>query len=153
MQRQTVRCRVSFPVKLWLVSIGAMFSAQTVRATDYFLTLGGGYDRTGNQASLEANVVFLQQILSETRRRPLPHDIFFADGHDADPDLQVLAEKPAKSNTPATDLLASLHRRRGCGFPAWSIAIECGCSEVGQINLLATGATFGTPGTEKTGKN
>ncbi|HEY2250660.1 MAG TPA: hypothetical protein VGH74_06350, partial [Planctomycetaceae bacterium] len=82
-------------------------------ATDYFLTIGGGYNRTGNQASLEANVVFFQQVLGEKHHGPRRHEIFFADGHDPAADLQVLAEKPAKSDSPATDLLASLHRRRG----------------------------------------
>lgn len=84
---------------------------QAVRATDYFLTIGGGYSRTGNQASLEANVVFFQQVLTEQHSAPRRHKIFFADGHDPGEDLQVLAEKPAKSDTPATDLLAALHRR------------------------------------------
>ncbi len=66
-------------------------------ATDYFLTIGGGYNRSGNQASLEANVVFFQQVLSDKHREPRRHDIYFADGHDPADDLQIVAEKPAKS--------------------------------------------------------
>src|SRR6185369_9896488 len=111
MLRQFGHCRASSVIGLLLMLIGTSF-AQSARATEYFLTIGGGYDKTGNQASLEANVVFFQQVLSETHRGPR-HDIFFADGHDPQPDLQILAEKPAKSDTPATGLLASLHRRRG----------------------------------------
>lgn len=82
-------------------------------ATDYFLTLGGGYNRTGNQASLEANVVFFQQVLADKHRGPRQHWIYFADGGDPAEDLQVLAEKPDPGKAPATDLIASLHRRRG----------------------------------------
>jgi hypothetical protein len=98
---------------LLLFSIVWMCDGQPLSATDYFLTIGGGYNPSGNQASLEANVVFFQQILGDKHRGPRRHDIYFADGHDEAADLQIVAEKPAKSNLPATDLLASLHRRRG----------------------------------------
>ena len=87
--------------------------ASFLLATDYFLTLGGGYDRSGNQASLEANVLFFQQLLVDKHRGRRRHEIFFADGDDPAADLQTLREKPAQSATPATDLLAALHRRRG----------------------------------------
>jgi len=108
--------RVPFRARsLWLAFLvaAAVLTAPAASATDYFLTIGGGYDRTGNQASLEANVVFFQQLLTEKHAGPKRHDIFFADGNDPAADLQVLAEKPAESETPATDLLATLHRRRG----------------------------------------
>ncbi|HUQ69110.1 MAG TPA: hypothetical protein VM165_06295 [Planctomycetaceae bacterium] len=96
-----------------LLAIGCMAYAPPLCATDYFLTIGGGYDPTGNQASLEANVQFFQQVLAEKHRGPRRHDIFFADGHDPAADLEIVAEQPARINAPATDLLASLHRRRG----------------------------------------
>ena len=93
----------------WLVCCGTV-----LQAADYFLTIGGGYSPTGNQASLEANVVFFQQILDDKHRQSRSHDIYFADGHDAAADLQVLAtKKPQQTKLPATDVLASLHRRRG----------------------------------------
>src|SRR6478752_252887 len=98
---------------LLLLSLDWICGVPSLSATDYFLTMGGGYNRSGNQASLEANVVFFQQILSDRHSGPRHHDIYFADGHDPAADLQIVAEKPAKSDTPATDLLASLHRRRG----------------------------------------
>ena len=82
-------------------------------AADYFLTIGGGYNPSGNQASLEANVVFFQQVLNERHRGSRTHEIYFSDGHDTTADLQVLATKPSGTNTPATELLASIHRRRG----------------------------------------
>jgi len=88
-------------------------SVQPLTATDYFLTIGGGYDRSGNQASLEANVVFFQQLLSEKHHGARRHDIFFADGHDPAADLQIVAEKTSAIAAPATELLSALHRRRG----------------------------------------
>ncbi len=95
-----------------LILVCLLCLSQTASATDYFLTIGGGYSKLGNQASLESNVVFFQQLLADKHREPRRHDIFFADGDDPDSDLQVLADKPAKSIAPATELLAALHRRR-----------------------------------------
>ncbi|MBS0263881.1 MAG: hypothetical protein JSS02_18225 [Planctomycetes bacterium] len=103
------RC-VAILVWAWCASLSWSDRAQ---ATDYFLTIGGGYNRTGNQASLEANVVFFQQVLRDRHQGPRRHVIYFADGHDPAADLQVLAEKPAKNELPATEVIASLHRRRG----------------------------------------
>lgn len=86
---------------------------QTLSAADYFLTIGGGYNPSGNQASLEANVVFFQQVLGEQHHGTRSHDIYFADGDEPAADLQVLAAKTPRQDRPATDLLAALHRRRG----------------------------------------
>ncbi len=88
-----------------------MGGSTTLKATDFFLTLGGGYNRSGNQASLEANVIFFQQILTEQHQGVREHKVFFADGTDPGEDLQVLADKPQTSDMPATDVLAALHRR------------------------------------------
>lgn len=100
-------------VGVWLV-VGWCFAARSVEATDYFLTIAGGYSPAGNQASLEANVLFYQRILREKHPGPRSHDIFFSDGNDPAKDLQVEAEaksdRPAK---PATELIATLHRRGG----------------------------------------
>jgi hypothetical protein len=103
------RC-VAILLPTLLISLG-ISSTQPLSAADYFLTIGGGYNPTGNQASLEANVVFFQQVLTEKHRGQRRHGIYFADGQDPGNDLQVLIEKPAKSLTPATDVLAALHRR------------------------------------------
>ncbi len=94
-----------------LVGIAICGSGDSLQATDYFLTVAGGYEPEGNQASLEANVIFFQQILAENHNGPLQHRIFFADGDDPEEDLQVLVDQPVKSNTPATDLIATLHRQ------------------------------------------
>ncbi|MDB5391793.1 MAG: hypothetical protein JWM11_7439 [Planctomycetaceae bacterium] len=116
MNRSVNRCGLLL-AQVLVISTCWISISRPVSGADYFLTIGGGYDRSGNQASLEANVVFFQQVLAERHRGPLRHDIYFADGHDPAADLQILAEKPAKdqapSKTPATDLLASVHRRNG----------------------------------------
>lgn len=102
---------MSIAIRCSLLLVALLGISNDAQATDYFLTIGGGYSKTGNQASLEANVVFFQELLAGKHRAPRQHAIFFADGNDPAADLQVLAEKPAKSATPATDLLAALHRR------------------------------------------
>ncbi len=62
-----------------------------VLANDYLLTIGGGYEPAGNQASLEANVLFFQQIVSQHFPPAIDHQIFFADGFDSEADVQVTA--------------------------------------------------------------
>src|SRR5580700_11049376 len=74
-----IRFRMSSSIPLLVVALLAC-RAQTLIATDYFLTIGGGYNPSGNQASLEANVVFFQQILDDKHRGSRRHDIYFADG-------------------------------------------------------------------------
>src|SRR6478752_6554369 len=103
--------------RLWaallMLALDLICGVPSLSATDYFLTIGGGYDRSGNQASLEANVVFFQQTLADKHRGARHHAIFFADGDDPAADLQVMAETRDQGAMPATDLLATLHRRRG----------------------------------------
>ncbi len=86
-------------------------------ATDYFLTIGGGYQPSANQASLEANVLFFQQVLTEEHRGPRTQATFFADGNDSELDLQVLSKSVSTSasdlQTPVTNLLTSLTTFRG----------------------------------------
>jgi len=94
-----------------LAVFGMVCRSSRAWGTDYFLTLGGGYNPAGNQASLEANVLFFQAILDERHAGPRVHDVFFADGNDPRPDLQVLAAKPDRQPAPATEVLAALHRR------------------------------------------
>ena len=55
-----------------------------------FLTIGGGYLPSGNQASLERNVLYFQRTLASQFASEIQHDIFFADGDDAGADLQVM---------------------------------------------------------------
>ena len=75
--------------RFWVSTVLALaLPCLTATATDYFLTIGGGYDPQGNQVSLERNVAFLRQLLEEKRPDSPPHDIFFADGDDQHRDLQ-----------------------------------------------------------------
>lgn len=79
-----------------------------VAAKDFIVTIAGGYDPSGNQASLEANVIFFQTIVAEKHQGERIHEIFFADGADdtADVQEQIGDEK----NLPANEFIASLHR-------------------------------------------
>ena len=91
---------------------GSLGGSDTLFATDYIVTIGGGYVPEQNQASLEANVIFFQSVLDKLHPAKCSHDIFFSDGDATEADLQVMAAREP-SKLPATDLLASLHRRGG----------------------------------------
>lgn len=94
--------------------------SNTVTGEDYYLTIGGGYTPQQNQASLEANVLFFQKLLSEKHPSEFRHQIFFADGRDDRADLQVLsAAQP--SPEPLKELLGRLHRRGPAGFGSRSV--------------------------------
>jgi hypothetical protein len=60
-----------------------------VVARDFFLTIGGGYAPDGNQASIEKNVLFSARVLAEQSVPAEQQAVYFADGLDADADLQV----------------------------------------------------------------
>ncbi len=88
--------------------------------TDYFLTIGGGYEPSGNQASLEANVLFFQQVLQEKHTGGRTQATFFADGSDPQADLQVLSKATAANTSnednfaeSVTSLLVRLNSFRG----------------------------------------
>jgi len=77
----------------WMLACGvlAAYLAGTkpaASAADHFLTIGGGYAPSGNQVSLEKNVLFFQQLLGEIYRSGAPHDILFSDGDSPQRDLQ-----------------------------------------------------------------
>ncbi len=84
----------------------SLFCEKDVSAKDYLLTIGGGYEPAGNQASLEANVLFFQQVVSEQFPTTVDHQIFFADGFDTQEDLQVMSPKE-EANSPTIALLES----------------------------------------------
>ena len=75
-------------------------------AKDYFLTIGGGYSPEGNQASLEANVLFLNQLFARGPYRPAQHNVLFANGQTGSPDMQALA--PRRQNSEAIQFFADL---------------------------------------------
>lgn len=91
-------------------------------AADYFLTIGGGYVREQNQASLEANVLFFRTVLAEQCQTPVQHEIFFADGTDPTADLQVVRpEANSSGELSLRELISGLHRR---GPPAQRQSVE-----------------------------
>ncbi len=89
-----------------LVSSCGTSAWNRVSAADFFLTIGGGYARSGNQASIERNVLFFQRTLLATQLDQCSHDIYFADGHDETPDVQVLD----RQSVPIANRLMSLIR-------------------------------------------
>lgn len=69
-------------------------------AKDYFVTIGGGYAPRGNQASMEANVLFFQELLvRNSPEAPPEHLIYFADGDSPDLDVQT-ADRRRKLDEP-----------------------------------------------------
>jgi hypothetical protein len=73
-----------------IVTIVVLSGISTVAATEYFLTIGGGYTPSGNQASLEKNVMFFQHLLAEQHLAGAAHDILFSDGDSPGRDLQFI---------------------------------------------------------------
>lgn len=71
------------------VALIVMTSFQFARGENFVLTIGGGYEPSGNQASLEKNVLLFQRVLAGQDGRVARHDVFFADGGDKGKDLQV----------------------------------------------------------------
>lgn len=102
------------------LTLAGLCSAPLVQlsAKDFILTIGGGYRPQSNQASLEANVLFFEQVLQAQHRGNRTQDIFFANGNDPEPDLQVLASATASETSrggtgPVSELLESLYGSRG----------------------------------------
>lgn len=79
-----------------------------LQAEDYFLTLGGGYGPTGNQVSLERNVIFQQRVLVEQRPDKPLHEIYFSDGKNQNPDLQFRDSNFEKNCPRARRLMCEL---------------------------------------------
>ncbi len=68
---------------------------------DTFLTFGGGYNPSGNQVSLERNVLYFQRVLQKLGESQRPNTILFADGNDPMRDLQFFDPKRQPSETKA----------------------------------------------------
>lgn len=74
---------------LLVITVGSL-QVIPANAEDFFLTIGGGYTRSANQASLERNALLFEQVLQAQHPEGLRHDIYFADGDGQSPDLQVI---------------------------------------------------------------
>jgi hypothetical protein len=77
-------------------------------AKDYLLTIGGGYDPTGNQLSLERNVVFQQKVVAEQRPDKPVCEVYFADGENEARDLQCRDPEFEKKCPPARRMMAEI---------------------------------------------
>ena len=75
---------------------------------DYFLTIGGGYDPSGNQISLEKNVLFQQSVLASKRPDKPAYEVWFADGSDPHPDVQCRDPKFEENCPAARRILAEV---------------------------------------------
>ena len=95
------------PVTLLLASVGALALSNNAPARDVFLTIGGGYNPTGNQVSIESNVLFQQRVVREKLGEQTEHLIYFADGQESAPDLQY-EDKELIENCPPAERLMSI---------------------------------------------
>ncbi|MEM9656910.1 MAG: hypothetical protein AAF961_00985 [Planctomycetota bacterium] len=107
--------RIHAVVAATAIGVLAASNASRVGAKDHFLTIGGGYDPSGNQISLERNVAFLQQTLAERYRQPPPHDVFFADGDAPERDLVFLDSCGLDNCQPAQRMMCEVF---GCADSA-----------------------------------
>jgi hypothetical protein len=82
--------------------------APSAAAKDYFLTIGGGYDATGNQISLEKNILFQQSVLASERPDKPTFKVWFADGNDPHPDVQCRDPKFEETCPVARRLLSEV---------------------------------------------
>lgn len=88
-----------------LSAAAVILAAIPCAAKDVFLTVGGGFAPSGNQVSLEKNVLFFEAAVREIAGPEAQHDIFFSDGEHPGRDIVYRAEAPVP---PANRLLASL---------------------------------------------
>lgn len=87
----------------------ALLSPSAIFAEDHFLVVGGGYNPTGNQVSLEKNVLFFERVLAENYPDDVRYELMFADGAAGERDLQFIdSEKPLPQ---AHQILARVFRQ------------------------------------------
>ncbi|MBX3414005.1 MAG: caspase family protein [Pirellulales bacterium] len=88
------------------LSLACLGTPNSAQAEDHILTIGGGYSPTGNQVSLEKNVLYFRRMLEDLGLSGLHHDVFFADGDSPGRDLQFT--DPEHNLPKANELLARL---------------------------------------------
>ncbi len=91
------------------LTIAALVGVTPAIGEDHFLTIGGGYSPTGNQISLEKNVLMFRSMVDETYGSDVVHDILFADGEHPGRDIQF--QDPDFKIPPARMLLAQVSRQ------------------------------------------
>jgi hypothetical protein len=80
--------RTTFIVLVVILAVASSVDSR-LAARDVVLVIGGGYSPTGNQASLEKNVLFFQRLLGELMLDENNIDVLFSDGSSKKADLQV----------------------------------------------------------------
>lgn len=107
------------------------FVAQPTLARDFFLTIGGGYAPSGNQASLENNVLYVQRVIVGTNLAR--NDIYFADGDNPSADLEVMdASKVPKANRLMAELFGST-RNLGLSYRNHRVPNVRGATNPGNV--------------------
>jgi hypothetical protein len=97
------RCGDAAKLAILLAMVG-----NAAQAKDFFLTIAGGYDPSGNPASLERNVNFATDVLKAQRPDQPPHEIYFADGDEPLRDVQYVDGEAASKSPAAVRVLAEL---------------------------------------------
>src|SRR3954468_24988575 len=96
----------------------ALFVVPSAAARDFFLTIGGGHSRESNQASLEKNVLFYQQLLAAQHVPAEQRWVYFASGMPDALDVQAMdVDSVPKANRLMAELFGSerdlgLHYRK-----------------------------------------
>lgn len=90
----------------WAVLLVMLLAADDADGEDVFLTIGGGYNPSGNQVSLEKNVQLFQRMLEETYPGDARQVLFFADGDAQERDVQFV--DPNFAIPRANELLAEV---------------------------------------------
>ncbi|GAA4442780.1 hypothetical protein [Bremerella cremea] len=85
-----MRLKISLLALVTMLLVG---NARPVAANDYILTIGGGPHPSGNQISLENNVLYFQRTLGKLGLDNVEHQILFADGNDEIRDIQYMARE------------------------------------------------------------
>jgi hypothetical protein len=92
-------------------------SMRLAAAKDHFLAIGGGYDASGNPASLERDLKFASATIESTLTTPAGAasgatksavEIYFSDGDDPARDVQFVDAAAAKACPPLVRVLAEL---------------------------------------------
>ncbi len=91
-----------------LLAMVAALAAFPAAAKDYFLVISGGYSPTGNQASIESNVLFFQRTLADRRPDDPSCEVYFADGAEPDRDVQYFDPEVKEQCPPARRIMTEI---------------------------------------------
>ncbi len=122
------------PLSISLIAAWCVLSVcRLAGGADHFLVIAGGYSPTGNQASLEKNVLFFQRLIDKTYATKPSVDVYFADGLANKPTLQV---KDADSLPQANRLMAEFfgsQRNLGLTYRSHQVPGVRGATSPGEI--------------------